>query len=262
MNAEPPPNNNYRCEARETGKASFEFATPDGEAARAMCDAHGWEMIRIYQPGTDADRPAEAVEKGNPPLTKRQLQALAIESGAAYRLLKDSDLVDDLSEHDWRHHQVQSLVKRDGLKLCQNSQYLKLLRHFKKLQGKPAMEPSSGGKQSAEGGDTLDRRSQLLALISNDLGHHFRRVQKPQDAHECRISEEANKKGGPITPAYLLTTARAKNPGCTIIDEGALITLTAAKLEQLLFTVRNRIAAREGRGDAKKRNRKQKGADS
>lgn len=256
MNAEPPPNNRYKCEARETGKPTFEFATPDGECARAMCDANGWEFIRVYEPGKDADRPAGTASQGDQPLSKRQLQAVAIESGKAYKLLKEYGLTDE-DETTWRHEQVRALVKRDGLSQCQNSHYAKLMRHFKGLRIAPSAEPATGGAQSSEGGDTLERREQLFALIASELGHHARRVDHPQDAHEWRISEAAMAKGGKIGPGYLLSIAKAKNPGCTIADEGSLITLTAAKLENLLFTLRNRIAAREGRGNTSARNKGQ-----
>jgi hypothetical protein len=257
MNAEPPPNNQYQCEAREPGKPTFEFATPDGEAARAMCDAHGWELIRVYEPGKHSDRAADAAGKGDLPLSKKQVQAVAIEAGKAFRLLDQMDLTEGMAEDDWRRAQVAALVKRSGLSKCQNSHYSKLMRHFKRLQGEKTV-PSPSGSQSGEGGDTLERREQLLALIASDLGHHQRRVDHPADAHEWACSEAAMAKGGKIGPGYLLGIARAKNPGCTIADEGALITLPASRLEQLLFTLRNRIAAREGRGKVDQRNKGQK----
>lgn len=257
MNAEPPPNNQYRCEARKPGKKPFEFETPDGDSARAMCDAHGWEFIRVYQPGGDADRPAAQPAKGNHPLSQQQIRALAIECKATYQFQKEFGLT-DLAETEWRHEQIQSKTGCDGLRQCQNSHYAKLMRHFKRLRGEKTIDAPSGGRQSGEGGDTLQRREQLLALIAHELGSHARRVTKPQDGHETRLSEHAKTKGGAIGEDYLMKIARAKNPGITLHDCGCLLTLTAAKLEHLLFTLRNRIAGREGRGSAGKRNKSQR----
>jgi hypothetical protein len=67
----------------------------------------------------------------------------------------------------------------------------------------------------------------------------------------------ASIKGGVINEAYLMAIAKAKNPGHTLYDSGCLLKLPASRLEQLLFTLRNRIAAREGRGDSSKRNKGQ-----
>ena len=55
----------------------------------------------------------------------------------------------------------------------------------------------------------------------------------------------------------MMAIARGKNPSATLYESGCLITLTAAKLEQLLWTLRNRIAAREGRGKTANRNKNQ-----
>lgn len=257
MNAEPPPNNQYRCEARRAGKKPFEFATPDGEAARAMCDAHGWEFIRIYQPGKDADRKPQAA-KGDHPLSPKQIQAIAIEAGKAWRIQRDCGLTDAL-ENAWRQYQVQALVKRDGLRSCQDSQYKKLLHHFKTLNGSAHGETSfQTTHQSNEGGDTLARREQLLALLANELGQHARRVENPLTEQEMKCACYASTKGGVINEAYLLAIARAKNPGVTLHDSGCLLVLTSAKLEHLHSTLRNRIASREGRGDPAKRNKGQR----
>jgi hypothetical protein len=260
MNAEPPPNNGYLCEARETGKPPFEFPTPDGDSARAMCDAHGWELIRIYQPGKDSDRPATSPGKGDPMLSKKQLQAVAIESSRTFRYLDDMDLADGMAEDDWRRAQIQALVGRKGLSACQNSHYMKLMKHFRGLRGVQTAGPVTGGQQSGEGGDTLERREQILKLIAQELGSHARRVMKPESLAEWKISELVNAStSGIIGEAYLLGIARNKNPGCTITDVGALITLPSSKLEHLHFTLRNRIAAREGRGESGKRNKGQGG---
>ena len=252
------PYNLYKCEARQPGKAPFEFSTPDGDTARAMCDAHGWEFIRLYQPGGDSDRPAGAPAKGDPALSRAQLRCLAIEAGKTYQMLAALDLADDLKADAWRHAQVLSLTGRAGLSQCQNSHYLKLLRHFKKLRGEQPTGPALSGPQSGEGGDTLERREQVVSLLAMELGSHARRVEIPMSAVEEKLSAHAMTKGGVIRESYLLALARGKNPGATLTDNNCLITLPVSRLEQLHSTLRNRIAAREGRGTTKGRNKGQK----
>lgn len=245
----------YRCEARATGKPSHEFDVVDGETARAMCDANGWELIRIYQPGSESDRPPEKPAAGNPPLSPKQKKALNAEARRSYRHLRELGLTDE-SYDDWRHSQVKARTGRAGLTKCQHSHYRLLMAHFRHLRGAGPAPPH--GQQSGEGGDSATRREQLLALLANELGHHHRRVDHPATPAERAASVAANANGGPIGEAYLLTIARAKNSGHAIADTGALLTLPASRLEQLLYTLRNRIAAREGRGETRRRNKSQR----
>ncbi len=104
----------YVCEAREPGKASFEFPTVDGETARAVCDASGWELIRVYQLGGDSDRPTQKPTTGDRPLSKKQLQTLVIEAGKTHRALSRMGVVTDVFD-DWRHAQVWACVRIEGL---------------------------------------------------------------------------------------------------------------------------------------------------
>lgn len=248
----------YVCEARKTGRKSFEFPTVSGEVARAVCDANGWEFIRVYQPGGDSDRPAAYPAKGARGLSPRQITTLACEAQKTHRALSNMGVVTDSFE-DWRHAQVWACVRREGLRDCEGRHYRKLLDHFRKLRGVKTTGGGSDRRQSREGGDTLERRQQLIHQIAHELGHHARRVDKPLNAGEAACADHAIEKGGAIGEAYLVKVAAAKNPGQSIADVGDLIKLPASRLEQLLYTMRNRIAAREGRGEAGNRDKKQKG---
>lgn len=256
------PENRYLCEAREAGKKSFEFATVDGDTARAMCDAMGWELIRVYQPGGDSDRPKQTPQKGDPPLTGKQIRCLVTEARFTFDALSNMGNIADTFD-SWRHDTVYQTVRREGLSKCQNSHYRKLLSTFRAMRGAadPGGSPANR-RQSREGGDTSERREQIIALLAHELGSHTRRVANPQTEMESRMAAHATTKGGPITEAYLMSIAKAKNPGTTLHDTGCLLKLTASRLEQLLFTLRNRIASREGRGETAKRNKKQGGKDS
>lgn len=251
------PENRYICEARETGKKSHEFPTPDHDTARAMCDAHGWELIRVYEPGKDADRPPEKPAKGDPMLSQAQIRALAIEAGKAFRLLDDMDLTEGLTEKLWRHAQVMKIVGRRGLSACQNSHYAKLNRHFLRLQGHKTVATGSE-QQSSEKGDTLERRQYLMRQIATELATHARRLDNPQTGIEAQAAAHASTNGGALTEAYLMTIARGKNPEIPLHDTECLVKLTAAKLDHLLWTIKNRIATREGRPDPEKRNKSQR----
>lgn len=247
----------YLCEARAAGKASHTFQTVSHDAARAMCDISGWELIRVYEPGTDSDRPAERPAKGDPPLTTKQRTCLVTEASKTYKMLANLGLAAGGFE-TWRHEQVMAQVKRSGLSQCQNSHYRKLLNHFRALRGGPAAPAPPTRRWSREGGDTHERRQQVLHQLARELGSHARRVENPQSEADIAAAAAATLKGGIITEGYLLVIARGKNPSATLDDVGCLITLTAAKLEQLLSTLRNRIAAREGRGKTENRNKGQK----
>lgn len=248
-----------KCEAREPGKKPHEFETPDHDTARAMCDAHGWELIRVYQPGADADRPASRPAKGDPMLSKVQVRALAIEAGKAFRILDHADLTGGLSEDAWRREEVRKSVGRKGLSSCQNSHYKRLRNHFRRLQGhKTAAGDDQGAPQSGEGGDTLERRTHLVRTIATELDAHARRVSHPQDEASWVASTAAMKNGGAIGRGYLLGIARAKNPETELKDLDALVLLTVAKLEHLLWTMRNRIAVREGHESKRGRNKSQR----
>lgn len=251
------PENRYLCEARVPGKKSHEFPCVDGEAARAVCDAMGWELIRVYAPGGDSDRPADKPVKGERPLSAAQKKALVTEASRSYRTLRDMGVVTDVFD-DWRHAQVWACVRREGLTACLNSHYKKLLAHFRSLRGAPSAGQAAGGRQSREGGDTLQRREQVIHQLGQELVRHARIVENPANEEEVKLAAYASMKGGVITEAYLMAIAKGKNPGQPLVDTADLIKLPASRLEQLLYTIRNRIAAREGRGESAKRNKSQR----
>ena len=245
----------YHCEARRPGQASHTFPAVSHEAARALCDLSGWELIRVYAPGSASDIPTAAPPKGEAPLSKKQRTCLVTEASKTFKMLSGLGLAAG-DFNTWRHEQVQLAVRRPGLSACLNSHYRKLLNHFRSLRGGPT-DPAPTGRWSREGGDTHERREQVLRSLAHELGAHARRIERPESPSEEALAATAATKGGTITEAYLLTIARAKNPSATLTDIGCLITLTAGKLEQLLFTLRNRIAAREGRGATANRNKGQ-----
>ena len=250
------PQNHYLCEAREPGAPSHEFPTPDAVSARCLCDAMGWEFIRVYKPGGDSDRPPGRQAAGDAALSKKQLTCLVTEANKSWKQLSNMGVISETFEA-WRHAQVYATVRREGLSKCQSSHYKKLLNHFRSLRGVESHHLSQHSRQSREGGDTADRRQQIIHLIAATLGTHARLVDQPASEAETGLATHAISKGGAIGEAYLMSLAKAKNPGQTLHDVGCLIKLPSSRLEHLLFTLRNRIAAREGRGESKHRNKGQ-----
>ncbi|MEI6605127.1 MAG: hypothetical protein WCP35_07445 [Verrucomicrobiota bacterium] len=246
----------YLCEARKPGQASHHFAVVSGDAARALCDLNGWELIRVYEPGKDSDRPESRPAKGDGPLSKKQLTCLVTEANKTWRQQSNMGLIAETFA-EWRHAQVYAQVRREGLSKCQSSHYLKLLDHFRSMRGEKTRGAWSGGqrRQSREGGDTAERRDQVIHHIAAELGRHAAVVEDPKTMAESVCAAHATMKGGVIGEEYLMAIARGKNPGQSLVDVGCLIKLPASRLEQLLYTLRNRIAAREGRGVAAKRNK-------
>lgn len=255
------PSFEYICEARAPGRArSHEFPTVDADTARAMCDANGWEFIRLYAPGSDSDRPADQPARGaDRPLTNKQIKALVTEARRTYDALRALGVAGQTFEA-WRHAVVHATVRRAGLRQCANRHYAALRRTFRELRGAaPGPKAAASRRQSREGGDTMERREQLMHRIANQLGLHAKRVESPITQADMACAAAATLKGGPITEQYMLAIARAKNRAETFEDAGDLLKLPASKLEQLLWTITNRIAAREGRGDPADRNKKQRG---
>ncbi len=180
------------------------------------------------------------------PLSKKQLITLNIAITAAYKYQMGMGVIDHQTIDQWRHEQVMECVGCDGLRACNNSHYRKLVIHFERAQGKMVSWDRHilAGKPTREHAeeDTFQNRDTKRALIHKDLQAH---------------AAEMARRGEPdrtITALYVESLARAKFQA----TQQQLAHLTVDQLRQLLITVRNRIAAREGRGNTKNRNKSQR----
>lgn len=239
------PEARWICEAQKPGLPSHEFETFGEDAARAFCDLQGWDFIRCYREGSDSDRRGK--KDSSPLISAKQMKALITEAQETYRTLTKHGI--DLPDFDaWRKDILRQLVKVESFKLVTNRQFSKVRNSFRSIRGAAPMgNPYEGKRQSREAGDTLDMRQNRMFLIAEELGKHARRM------------VDAGLPQATIGVAYLLKIALAKNPGHTLADIDDLIKLPTSRLDQLLYTIRNRIAAKEGKGDADNRNKKQKG---
>ncbi len=239
------PERRWICEAQKPGRASHEFETFGEEAARAMCDLNGWDFIRCYQEGSHSDRPEKLKPVAVLVVSAQQVKCLIIEAQQTYRARSKLG-IEQPAFDEWRAQELRDVAKVDSFKILPNAKFMKVRNHFRHLRGASALGNSYDAKrQSRERGDTLETRQQQMYLIAQALGEH------------ARIMETKMMQSATITVGYLLTIARAKNKGQTIGDIDDLVKLPTSRLEQLLFTIKNRIAAKEGRGDKSNRNKGQ-----
>jgi len=258
MSAASAPEARWICEAQQPGKKSHEFETAGPDAAHAYCDVMGWELLRVYQEGSDSDRPLGTRNKPSRPLSQRQVIALAAEAQQTHRFLIRAG-IDVPVFDDWRHSVVSQAIGKPSFKDITNAQFMKVRNAFRELRGAAPLGSSYDAKrQTREAGDTLETRSRAMHMLAQSLGTHARVVSNPATPDEELASAHAQKKGGAIGIPYMIALATAKNRGQQIKDIDDLVKLPTSRLEQLFYTLRNRIAAREGRGDKDKRNKSQR----
>lgn len=217
---------------------------------------------REYSPRRRQGGAASPPDLGKP-LSNAQKARLSILAREAFDLLDGHGLIDaegkSTSERfkTWASAEKVKAVGIASLTDCRNGHYRTLRGHFLGLAGKDDKAFSDytrTGKVKDHGpaGDTHERREGFRALIMDELLHHGHRCDPRHDDFDPEIAATVAEKGGIITGSYVVTIAKAKNRG------RELGSLNAEKLEQILITVRNRIAAKEGRGHAKNRNKNQR----
>ena len=179
------------------------------------------------------------------PLSKNQLITLNILIKEAFEYQQRHHATDDLNVHEWRHEQCAKCVGQPRLSKCNNSHYRKLKAHFEVMAGRGSFNniilagtPTTGSAPD----DTYQNRQIKVKLIFDSLLEHGRRMTMAGKGEQC------------ITAVYVETIARSKFK----LAQVDLHKLTARQLDQLLYTVRNRMNAKEGRGDAAKRNKSQR----
>lgn len=144
------------------------------------------------------------------PLTSLQRATLGRLASKAYTKLSALDLVDGLSETDWRHREVWNAVKRDGIRACDNRQYCALVEIF-------ASQAGDGPKA-------------LAAALKMSKGN-FRagRDEHPEQVSQAlwRLKQRLQKRG--LTEAWALAVARQR------FGVAALDRLCAAELQIILM---------------------------
>lgn len=189
-------------------------------------------------------------------LSNKEKAVLCQLAKVAFDKLSALDLTDGLKITEWRRREQLAAVGKEHLTDCTRDDWRPIAAHFYGLVGwshRAFLMWMQTGKatDNSPAGDTHEAREEFLHLILGNIAEHQRIVEMPRDAAERAASTAARIKGGAITRSYVEAIAR--------IQHGrGLEQLTAGQLENMLATTRNRIAAREGRGDARNRNKKQR----
>jgi len=158
----------------------------------------------------------------------------------AFKHLDDLDLIDHDSlagktatgrQRAWRHGEYKKAAGLVDLKKLPRRKFRDVKAHFLQLLGqddKAFQTVMKTGQIKDSNPETHEEREQVIALIEREIADY-------------------NKRGGEITIHYFRFKTRDRD----------LIAMSVQELNQLLYTVRNRIAAQEGRGTTKTRNKSQ-----
>ena len=190
-------------------------------------------------------------------LTNKEKGVLCQLAKKAYDHLAPLDLVDGLKAEAWRRKIQLEAVGKESLTDCQRDDWRPLAAAFYELLGwshRAFIMWMTTGKVSdnADAGDTHESREELGSAITRLLVEHGRVVTAPRDNAELERALHARKGGGAIGYYYVEAIARAKFRG------RGMEQLDTAELRQMRDTIKNRIAAREGVGSAKARNKSQR----
>lgn len=204
---------------------------------------------------------AKAKIRGN--ITNAEIQRLIMVALEAYRLQDPG-----ISFDEWRSEQVMEAVNRDGLTACDSGHFCDLMGHFFAAAGNEQQAMywfmragKNAERQTAFRIVELLRSHQALSKATEaDLA-----TSTPPRSLKRRLEARANlldHPEGPLTVAYLLTIVRDKTRRPTLEfgpDLKAFLAerCTVSQLIQIRFTLVNRIAEREGRGNTSDRNQSQ-----
>lgn len=158
---------------------------------------------------------------------------------------------------EWRRAQQLAAVGIDSLTECRNEHFRTLRAHFSTLAGREDRayrDYTRTGRVRDRGPaeDTHEAREATRKLILDELLAHGHRCDPRRPEFNRLIAEKIEANGGMITQNYVIAIAKAKCRGRKIDS------LTAEELRQILYTLRNRIASREGRGSRYNRNKGQR----
>lgn len=214
--------------------------------------------------------------RGN--ISPAEIKPLILEAKAAFAAQVELANIDPATSFDaWRAAEVEKAVPgRRGISELDSDHFNVVMAHFAELAGHDelALEHHiKAGKVKDHGpeGDTHAKRRQLAHVIMQNLCDHIALAEisaydlaaqtedtaKYQQLQAARAAIHAHKSGA-IREGFVVFLARqkTKRPTLTLgsdLEAGLADRLDVSQLLQLLATLRNRIATREGRADAHKR---------
>lgn len=209
-----------------------------------------------------ARKPVATKLQGN--LTSKQKQILIMLASEAFKLQNPG-----ISFDDWRHEQVMDAVQKTGLTACDQEHYSDLMGHLLTAAGRDAeaLEWFMKNNRNPE--------RQLAWKISKALADHtflahanieqVIAATSPRSLRRRLAKREAlqDHADGPITYDYLVSIVRDKTrrPSLTLSTDLAVSLAERCSLQelyQILYTLNNRIAEREGQGLISDRNKSQR----
>lgn len=210
-----------------------------GRAKRDGDDLPGLPKEKQHKTGTDAPR---SISRGH--LTNRQKQVLCQLAAAAYAVQQKHGLIDEgVKLEAWRHAEQLEAVGIGSLRDCRQAHYLHLRGHFEALA---SGEPSRAFAGMTAAIDDPDRQT-IRAILKTELA----RFADLDDDQGRRMGEHR-------AEAYAMTIAKRR--GYVGSDQvGAVCDhWDTNKLWTLIYTLRNRIAAKRGVGETRERNKSQR----
>jgi len=219
------------------------------------------------RPAKAAQKPRKATSggpRGN--MKPTEIRPLAILARQAFDFQISLGNLDADTHHDaWRREQVMAAVNKPGLSACDHTDFLPVRAHFALLAGRDEkalddLVRTGKARDHAAPGDTWENRRQVVHLIREDIGYHVILAETPEadvDPKQRAQWKAIQAAGGPIREGYALAVARNKYKAQPRSIDDLTDRLTVRQLEQLLYTIRNRIAAKEGRGERGNRNKSQ-----
>lgn len=203
--------------------------------------------------------PRSAGTAGGAPLSNKQKAVIAQTARQAWDIQVRAGFTDGLTYDEWRHAEQAKACGTSSLRAATNNHYRPLMAHFLTLAGKdvPAFRLYVKTGRATGHGDVEDthenRETQRHLIMAEIIAHGHRCDASFRHAtYDPKLADHAASLGGIITAAYVLKIAQGKCRGRGINS------LTAPQLAQVLYTAKNRIAAREGRGATANRNQKQR----
>jgi hypothetical protein len=228
-----------------------------------------------------------------------EIKPLVIAARKAFNRQAEAGLIEDGETFDsWRHLQCMEAVGKPGITSCNHGDFQPLLAHFQTLAGDDdaafrSLMKTGKPTDHAAPGDTFETRRQIAHSIAVHLLSHIHLAEISQDqllaeaigehhqyqgdipwegsasAQEFRVLMDRKaaitaKGKGPINVGYLvwLTRQKTRRPDLQLGKDwqaGLAERCTVSQLDQILFTIINRIAAVEGTGERQARNKSQRG---
>lgn len=170
--------------------------------------------------------------------------------------------------NEWRREEVMAAVGRDGLTACDHDHFCDLMGHFKTGAGKDdeALTWFLKGSKNTERqiawsiAETLAAHIALAHATAEQIAATTppRQLKRRLERHAALLDHPE----GPLSFDYLVSIVRDKTRRQDLTLTADLKTslaerCTAGQLAQIRFTLVNRIAEREGRGNTCDRNKSQ-----